>query len=83
MIFFDNFPFSKGVWLCRFSCLGVSISAQKKLVHDRQLARALSFALAIALTSLELPVRSKICLSTMQSFLLPKHTLGLIQGKTG
>ena len=47
-----------------------TVHARKMLVHERQLARPPSFARLIALTSLELHVRSRSCLSVLQSFLL-------------
>ena len=52
-------------------------------MHEHQVARAASSARAIALTCLELHVRSKMCHSTIQSFLLLKHTKCLILDKTG
>ena len=52
-------------------------------MHERQLALALSSERVIALTSLDFNVRYKIGLSAMQNFLLLKHALSFIQGKTG
>ena len=46
---------------------------RKKLMHERQFARAPSFARVIPHTYLDLHVRSKICISVKESFLLLKH----------
>ena len=54
------------------------VQAQKKLVHERQFARAASSARAIALDYLELYVQSKIFVCEMLSFLLLKKFKCLI-----
>ena len=51
----------------------ITVHTRKKLVHERQFARAPSFVLVIALTYLDLHVQSKICVSAEESFLLLKH----------
>ena len=50
-----------------------TVHAQKKLAYEHQFTRAPSFARVIALTYLDLHVRSKICVSTIERFLLLKH----------
>jgi len=51
----------------------MQVHTLKKLVHERQFTRAPSFARVIELTYLDLHVRSKICVSAKESFLLLKH----------
>ena len=60
----------------------VTVRAPKKLVQERKFARASLSARAIALNYLDLHLRSHICVSEIQSFLLPKHFKCLIQEKT-
>ena len=48
--------------------LEVTVHAQKKLVQERQFARAPSFARAIGLNYMELHLRFKICASEVDSF---------------
>ena len=60
-----------------------AVHAWKNLVHERHFTRAASFARAITLNYLVLHVRSKICVSKIQSFLLLKHVKCLIWDKTG
>ena len=64
------------------SCFDViSVHAWKKLVHEHQFASAPSFARVITLTYLDLHVRSKICVSAKESFLLLKHLKYFIYDK--
>ena len=55
-----------------------SVCARKKLLHECRLAHAALFEQAIALNYLELHMRSKICASETESFLLLKHVKCLI-----
>ena len=61
----------------------VAVHARKKLLHERQFARAASPARGIALAYLELHVQSMIFMYEMQSFLLLKNVKCLIKDKTG
>ena len=54
------------------------VHARKTLVHERQYARAPSFARVIPLTCLDLHVGSKICVSAKESLLVLKHVNYLI-----
>ena len=76
--FFIPQPFVKGLHsFCNLS-ITYAVRAGKKLVHERLFARVPSFARAFALTYLELHVRSKICLSVIQSVLLLKNANCLV-----
>ena len=62
----------------RASAFLVPVYAWKKLVQEGQFTRAPLSALAIPLNYLELHERSKICIFSIQSFLLLKHVKCLI-----
>ena len=60
------------IWLC------IPVLARKRLVYERQFARAPLSARGTDLIYLQMHVRSKIYVSQLESFLLLKHVKSLI-----
>ena len=93
VLFLDrNFHISRewnlfsGEWLAfvfgiRLHSSSITVHTQKKLAQERQLAHAPLSAQAIGLNYLEVHVRSKNCVSVIQTFLLLKHSKCLFRIK--